>query len=264
MGDQRRRLSSAEPAGRWTGLAGQARDRRQQGSAVPAHQAADPLRQPPPLSSEPSAHARRTGDDQAVGRASEAPGATRPQAPRPDPAWGIPGQAATATPPPATRQPRRPEHAAKGRTPSGLARAPGRTSVAARPSSPPWSSAWRPGTAPTSMPDRLNSGRHSEHDKQTAVMRQAITYTLAEPDEELTSNWPQAPRQAMTTTHPQHPELPALLRVEQACRLLGISRSAGYRAATAGDLPILRLGRRIYVPTGRLLAMLGLLAEDSR
>lgn len=68
----------------------------------------------------------------------------------------------------------------------------------------------------------------------------------------------------MRTTHPQHPELPALLRVEQACRLLGISRSAGYRAVTAGDLPILRLGRRIYVPTARLLAMLGLHPEESR
>jgi excisionase family DNA binding protein len=68
----------------------------------------------------------------------------------------------------------------------------------------------------------------------------------------------------MTTTHPQHPELPLLLRVEQACQLLGISRSAGYRAATAGDLPILRLGRRIYVPTAPLLAMLGLLAEECR
>jgi len=55
-----------------------------------------------------------------------------------------------------------------------------------------------------------------------------------------------------------------LLRVEQACGLLGISRSAGYRATAAGDLPILRLGRRIYVPTARLLAMLGLIPEDSR
>jgi excisionase family DNA binding protein len=68
----------------------------------------------------------------------------------------------------------------------------------------------------------------------------------------------------VTTTHLQHPELPVLLHVEQACRLLGISRSAGYRAATAGDLPILRLGRRIYVPTAPLLAMLGLLAEERR
>ena len=95
-------------------------------------------------------------------------------------------------------------------------------------------------------------------------MRQAITYTQAEPDEDLTGDWPQALRQAMTTTHPQHPGLPALLRVEQACRLLGISRSAGYRAATTGDLPILRLGRRIYIPTARLLALLGLIPEDIR
>jgi hypothetical protein len=36
------------------------------------------------------------------------------------------------------------------------------------------------------------------------------------------------------------------------------------RSATAGDLPILRLGRRIYVPTARLLALLGLIPEDSR
>lgn len=68
----------------------------------------------------------------------------------------------------------------------------------------------------------------------------------------------------MSGMHPQHPGLPVLLRVEQACALLGISRSAGYRAATAGDLPILRLGRRIYVPTVQLLAMLGLSAEGDQ
>ena len=32
-------------------------------------------------------------------------------------------------------------------------------------------------------------------------------------------------------------ELPALLSVEQACELLGLSRSAGYRAAAAGHIP---------------------------
>jgi hypothetical protein len=51
-----------------------------------------------------------------------------------------------------------------------------------------------------------------------------------------------------------------LIGVEQACTLLGISRSAGYRAA-AGDLPTIRLGRRLYVPTARLLTMLGLAPE---
>jgi excisionase family DNA binding protein len=68
----------------------------------------------------------------------------------------------------------------------------------------------------------------------------------------------------MTGIRPQDPRLPVLLRVEQACALLGISRSAGYRAAMAGDLPILRLGRRIYVPTVQLLAMLGLSTEGDQ
>jgi excisionase family DNA binding protein len=55
--------------------------------------------------------------------------------------------------------------------------------------------------------------------------------------------------------------LPPLLSIEQACRLLGVSRGVGYRAAASGDLPTLRWGRRLYVPTARLLAMLGLPAE---
>jgi excisionase family DNA binding protein len=57
---------------------------------------------------------------------------------------------------------------------------------------------------------------------------------------------------------PRGADLPPLLSVEQACELLGVSRSAGYRAAAAGDLPTLRWGRRLYVPTARLLELLGL------
>jgi excisionase family DNA binding protein len=53
-------------------------------------------------------------------------------------------------------------------------------------------------------------------------------------------------------------KLPALIGVEQACSLLGISRSTGYRAVTTGDLPTIRLGRRVYVPTARLCEMVGL------
>jgi excisionase family DNA binding protein len=58
--------------------------------------------------------------------------------------------------------------------------------------------------------------------------------------------------------------LPALIGVEQACVLLGISRSAGYRAAAVGDLPTVRLGRRLYVPTARLCALVGLSLETDR
>ena len=56
---------------------------------------------------------------------------------------------------------------------------------------------------------------------------------------------------------PRGAGLPPLLSVEQACKLLGVSRSAGYRAAATGDLPTLRWGRRLYVPTVRLLELLG-------
>ncbi len=51
---------------------------------------------------------------------------------------------------------------------------------------------------------------------------------------------------------------PATLTVEQAGELLGLSRSSAYRAAAKGELPTLRFGRRLIVPTGRLLSMLGM------
>lgn len=52
-------------------------------------------------------------------------------------------------------------------------------------------------------------------------------------------------------------DLPLTLTVEEAGELLGISRQSAYRAAAAGELPALRVGRRLIVPTARLLEMLG-------
>lgn len=46
--------------------------------------------------------------------------------------------------------------------------------------------------------------------------------------------------------------LPLLIPVPKAAELLGISRAAAYRFANAGDLPVKRLGRRLYVVTARL------------
>lgn len=51
--------------------------------------------------------------------------------------------------------------------------------------------------------------------------------------------------------------LPATIKVEEAGRVLGMSRTAAYRAAASGDLPTIRLNGRLYVPTARLLEMLG-------
>jgi excisionase family DNA binding protein len=46
--------------------------------------------------------------------------------------------------------------------------------------------------------------------------------------------------------------LPLLIPVPKAAALLGISRAAAYRLASAGDLPTKRLGRRVYVVSAKL------------
>jgi excisionase family DNA binding protein len=52
-------------------------------------------------------------------------------------------------------------------------------------------------------------------------------------------------------------DLPPTISVEHAAELLGVSRSAAYRAASAGQLVTFRVGRRLLVPTAPLLRMLG-------
>jgi Helix-turn-helix domain len=51
-------------------------------------------------------------------------------------------------------------------------------------------------------------------------------------------------------------ELPLLIPIPLAAKLLGISRSAAYRCAASGDLPITHLGGRVYVVTARLQSLL--------
>jgi len=51
--------------------------------------------------------------------------------------------------------------------------------------------------------------------------------------------------------------LPAVLTVEEAARVLRISRGSAYEAARTGALPTVRLGRTLRVPRSRLLELLG-------
>ena len=44
--------------------------------------------------------------------------------------------------------------------------------------------------------------------------------------------------------------------VEEAARLIGISRNSAYEAARRGEIPTIRIGRRILVPRSRLEAMM--------
>ena len=48
----------------------------------------------------------------------------------------------------------------------------------------------------------------------------------------------------------------ATVTVPEAGELLGLSRNAAYQAADRGEIPTLRIGRRLVVPTPQLLGML--------
>jgi excisionase family DNA binding protein len=50
--------------------------------------------------------------------------------------------------------------------------------------------------------------------------------------------------------------LPVLLTIPAAARLLGISRASAYRWAETGVLPTKRLGGRIYIVRDRLRQMM--------
>ena len=52
------------------------------------------------------------------------------------------------------------------------------------------------------------------------------------------------------------PEQPALLPLPEAARILGISRASAYRYAEAGQLPVKRFGRRVYVVRAQLMEFL--------
>lgn len=47
------------------------------------------------------------------------------------------------------------------------------------------------------------------------------------------------------------------ISVEQAAPILGISRGSAYEAARSGELPTIRIGRRLLVPVAALRRLLG-------
>lgn len=44
--------------------------------------------------------------------------------------------------------------------------------------------------------------------------------------------------------------------IEEAAKLLGVSRATAYAAATSGHIPVVRVGRRLLVPKARLMALI--------
>jgi excisionase family DNA binding protein len=64
--------------------------------------------------------------------------------------------------------------------------------------------------------------------------------------------------------HPRATIVPGerlVLTVAEAGELLGISRAFAYELVARGELPVIRLGRRIVVPKAALLAMVDLIPQ---
>lgn len=57
------------------------------------------------------------------------------------------------------------------------------------------------------------------------------------------------------------PHTEPTISIPAAGAIFGLSRAASYQAAQRGEIPTIRLGKRLLVPTAKLLALLGL---DSR
>jgi len=51
--------------------------------------------------------------------------------------------------------------------------------------------------------------------------------------------------------------LPVTLTVEEAAHVLRIGRNSAYDAIARGDLPSVRIGGRVLIPSARLLALFG-------
>ena len=47
-------------------------------------------------------------------------------------------------------------------------------------------------------------------------------------------------------------DLPALISVPRAAEILGLTRASAYRYAANGELPVKRLGGRVYIITARI------------
>lgn len=65
-----------------------------------------------------------------------------------------------------------------------------------------------------------------------------------------------APAATDTASNGPMPEQRATMRVEEAAKVLGIGKSAAYAAVHNGELPSIRIGRRLLVPTTALRRML--------
>jgi hypothetical protein len=53
------------------------------------------------------------------------------------------------------------------------------------------------------------------------------------------------------------PRKEPVVNIERTAKVLGVSRGSAYEAARRGEIPTIRIGHRLVVPTAALLRMLG-------
>jgi excisionase family DNA binding protein len=63
------------------------------------------------------------------------------------------------------------------------------------------------------------------------------------------------------TANAEAPTPPRTVTIDEAGRMLGISRGLAYDAAKRGEIPTVKIGRRLLVPRARLLELIGDTAE---
>lgn len=58
------------------------------------------------------------------------------------------------------------------------------------------------------------------------------------------------------------PKLRPLLNIAEVIEMLPLGRSTVYAAIRAGEIPSIRIGRRLLIPTAALCELVGLAPED--
>lgn len=53
------------------------------------------------------------------------------------------------------------------------------------------------------------------------------------------------------------PAVEPTIRVERAAQILGVARNTAYLAVERGEIPAIRVGKRIVIPTAKFLATFG-------
>ena len=67
----------------------------------------------------------------------------------------------------------------------------------------------------------------------------------------------------MSAREMQHDDGKLVFSVQEAARVLGLSRNKTYEAVMRGEIPSVRFGRRILIPKWALVRMLDRAAEES-